>query len=109
VHTALFVATGRSATVGPDATSERIGRTADNPVKLFTALITHTLSSDHVPQSRDANRISLQENEMSDMHLSDVTTLRARARQNVENGAVTESYSANLDEVLRLLNESLAT
>ena len=46
---------------------------------------------------------------MSDMHLSDVTTLRARARQNVENGAVTESYSADLDEVLRLLNESLAT
>ena len=41
---------------------------------------------------------------MSDMHLSDVTTLRARARQNVENGAVTESYSADLDEVLRLLD-----
>ena len=79
----LFVATGRCASVGPAVAAERIGRTADNPIKLFIALITHTLSSDHVPQSRDANRISLQENEMSDMHLSDVTTLRARARQNV--------------------------
>ena len=46
---------------------------------------------------------------MSDMHLSDVTTLRERARKNVENGAVTESYSADREEVLRLLNESLAT
>jgi bacterioferritin len=46
---------------------------------------------------------------MSDMHLSDVTTLRARARQNVENGAVTEGYSADREEVLRLLNASLAT
>ena len=46
---------------------------------------------------------------MSDMHLSDVTTLRERARKNVENGAVTESYSADREEVLRLLNASLAT
>ncbi|BBP74476.1 bacterioferritin [Pseudomonas gingeri NCPPB 3146 = LMG 5327] len=46
---------------------------------------------------------------MSDMHLSDVTTLRERARKNVENGAVTEGYSADRDEILRLLNESLAT
>ena len=46
---------------------------------------------------------------MSDLHLSDVQTLRERARQHVENGAVTESYSANREEVLRLLNESLAT
>lgn len=41
--------------------------------------------------------------------LSDVATLRERARQNVENGAVTESYSADRETVLRLLNESLAT
>jgi len=46
---------------------------------------------------------------MSDMHLSDVTTLRERARKNVEEGAVTETYSADREEVLRLLNESLAT
>ncbi|MBC3952873.1 MULTISPECIES: ferritin-like domain-containing protein [Pseudomonas] len=42
-------------------------------------------------------------------HLSDVNTLRERARQNVENGAVTEGYSADRETVLRLLNESLAT
>lgn len=39
--------------------------------------------------------------------LSDVNTLRQRARQNVENGAVTEGYSADRETVLRLLNESL--
>lgn len=41
--------------------------------------------------------------------LSDVQTLRQRARQHVENGAVTPSYSATRDTVLRLLNEALAT
>jgi bacterioferritin len=41
--------------------------------------------------------------------LSDVNTLRQRARQNVENGAVTEGYSADRETILRLLNESLAT
>lgn len=41
--------------------------------------------------------------------LSDVSSLRQRARQNVENGAVTEGYSADRDTILRLLNESLAT
>ena len=46
---------------------------------------------------------------MTDMHMSDKQTLRDRARQHVENGAVTEGYSADRDEVLRLLNESLAT
>jgi bacterioferritin len=47
---------------------------------------------------------------MSDVQqLSDVNSLRQRARQNVENGAVTEGYSADREEVLRLLNASLAT
>lgn len=41
--------------------------------------------------------------------LSDVSSLRERARHNVENGAVTEGYSADRETVLRLLNESLAT
>ncbi|WP_397450147.1 bacterioferritin [Pseudomonas sp. NA-150] len=41
--------------------------------------------------------------------LSDVNTLRQRARQHVENGAVTEGYSADREAVLRLLNASLAT
>jgi bacterioferritin len=42
-------------------------------------------------------------------HLSSVATLRERARQHIENGAVTESYAADREAVLRLLNEALAT
>ena len=41
--------------------------------------------------------------------LSDIPTLRKRARQHIEDGAVTASYSADRDTVLRLLNEALAT
>jgi len=50
-----------------------------------------------------------EENEMTQMHLSDKQTLRERARKNVEDGAVTEGYSADREEILRLLNEALAT
>ncbi|SER89178.1 bacterioferritin [Pseudomonas sp. NFACC02] len=46
---------------------------------------------------------------MSDVHLTDVSTLRERARQNVENGAVTEGYDGDREEIIRLLNASLAT
>ena len=41
--------------------------------------------------------------------LSDVKTLRARARQHIEKGAVTPGYGADVDTVIRLLNEALAT
>ncbi|MFK0313371.1 bacterioferritin [Pseudomonas sp. NPDC090233] len=46
---------------------------------------------------------------MSNVELTDVQTLRQRARQHVEQGAVTEGYHADRQEILRLLNESLAT
>ncbi|GJN54689.1 ferritin-like domain-containing protein [Pseudomonas tohonis] len=46
---------------------------------------------------------------MSDVQLTDVNTLRQRARQNVLDGAVTEGYHADRPTVLRLLNEALAT
>ncbi|QBF29013.1 bacterioferritin [Pseudomonas tructae] len=46
---------------------------------------------------------------MSNVELTDVKTLRERARQHVEKGAVTEGYSADRKTILRLLNESLAT
>ena len=46
---------------------------------------------------------------MTEITLSDKQTLRERARKNVEEGAVTEGYSADREEILRLLNESLAT
>jgi bacterioferritin len=41
--------------------------------------------------------------------LTDVQTLRARARANIDEGAVTTGYSADRAIVLRLLDESLAT
>jgi len=46
---------------------------------------------------------------MTEANLTDVATLRSRARQNVENGAVTEGYDADREEIIRLLNGSLAT
>ncbi len=41
--------------------------------------------------------------------LTDITEIRRRARQHIENGAVTEGYKGNREVVLRLLNEALAT
>jgi bacterioferritin len=41
--------------------------------------------------------------------LSDVQELRRRARQHIEEGAVTDRYRADRDTVLKLLNEALAT
>ena len=41
--------------------------------------------------------------------LTDVPTLRARARENIERGAVTPGYGADRPAVIRLLNEALAT
>src|SRR5919106_4300026 len=41
--------------------------------------------------------------------LTDIKTLRERARQHIQNGAVTEGYTADRETVVRLLNEALAT
>lgn len=41
--------------------------------------------------------------------LTDIQTLRERARKHIEQGAVTEGYRADRETVLRLLNEALAT
>jgi bacterioferritin len=41
--------------------------------------------------------------------LTDIKTLRERARQHIENGAVTEGYTADRETVIKLLNEALAT
>jgi bacterioferritin len=41
--------------------------------------------------------------------LTDIKTLRERARQHIENGAVTEGYKADRETVVKLLNEALAT
>jgi len=41
--------------------------------------------------------------------LSDVKELRRRARQHIEDGAVTRGYTANREKVIAVLNEALAT
>jgi len=41
--------------------------------------------------------------------LTDVKTLRERARKHIEDGAVTAGYTANRENVINILNEALAT
>lgn len=41
--------------------------------------------------------------------LSDVATLRARARQHIEEGAVTEDYGLKAEAAVKVLNDALAT
>lgn len=41
--------------------------------------------------------------------LTDISTLRKRARKNIEEGAVTSGYAADRTAVIKLLNEALAT
>ena len=40
---------------------------------------------------------------------ADIASIRRRARQHMERGAVTESYRANVEDVVHVLNEALAT
>ncbi|WMD19554.1 ferritin-like domain-containing protein [Achromobacter seleniivolatilans] len=53
-----------------------------------------------------ATRSPQQANRPFDM---DVKAIRAKARQDIESGAVTDSYRADRKTVLKLLNEALAT
>jgi len=41
--------------------------------------------------------------------LTDIKTLRERARKHIEQGAVTEGYGADRETVIKVLNEALAT
>ncbi|HEY0347529.1 MAG TPA: ferritin-like domain-containing protein [Pyrinomonadaceae bacterium] len=41
--------------------------------------------------------------------LTDIKTLRERARNHIEQGAVTEGYKADRETVIKVLNEALAT
>lgn len=40
---------------------------------------------------------------------TDIKTIRDRARKHMEKGAITESYAADRDTVIKILNEALAT
>ena len=46
---------------------------------------------------------------MAQDFMTDIKTLRERARKHIENGAVTENYKADRQAVIRILNEALAT
>jgi len=46
---------------------------------------------------------------MAKEFLSDIETLRKRARKHIEEGAVTEGYKGDRKTVIKLLNEALAT
>ena len=41
--------------------------------------------------------------------LTDIKTIRDRARQEIESGAVTQDYSLDKEQVIKVLNEALAT
>src|ERR1700681_1350425 len=44
-----------------------------------------------------------------DSFLTDISEIRRRARQHIEDGAVTDGYKGDRKVVLRVLNEALAT
>src|SRR3989441_11828373 len=46
---------------------------------------------------------------MKNEFLTDIKTLRQRARQHIERGAVTEGYQADIPTAVRILNEAVAT
>ena len=52
---------------------------------------------------------TMESNPSAPQALSDIRTLRERARRQIENGAVTPSYGADKQAVLKLLDEALAT
>jgi bacterioferritin len=52
---------------------------------------------------------SASKNDSKGQFISDLEAIRRRARQHIENGAVTESYRADRETVIRVLNEALAT
>jgi bacterioferritin len=53
--------------------------------------------------------IALKEVPAARSPLSDINTLRQRAREHIEDGAVTAGYAADRENVIETLNEALAT
>jgi len=48
-------------------------------------------------------------NQSENFFLSDIQELRRRARENIERGAVTDTYKADVAQVIEVLNAALAT
>ena len=59
--------------------------------------------------SKAASRSKASSADSKSPFLSDIKTLRARARQHIEKGAVTDDYKADRETVCKILNEALAT
>ena len=63
-----------------------------------------------VQSDTQASRVSNNEKILKKaIGLTDVKTLRTRARQGLEDGAMTAGYKAKVETVLALLNDALAT
>src|SRR2546430_13099317 len=60
-------------------------------------------------QLASENRRAMSNTGTSKPFLTDIKTLRERARKHIEKGAVTEGYTADRETVIKLLNEALAT
>src|SRR2546430_3607226 len=60
-------------------------------------------------QLASENRRAMSNTGTSKPFLTDIKTLRERARQHIEKGAVTEGYKADRETVIKVLNEALAT
>jgi bacterioferritin len=62
-----------------------------------------------MPQSSNQQPNTGRESEQAHVFLTDIAEIRRRARQHMQNGAVTAGHGADRATVLRLLNEALAT
>jgi bacterioferritin len=66
---------------------------------------TGPVSTNHGKEEPTMNKGPQQKNSF----LTDISEIRRRARQHIQNGAVTEGYKGDRQIVLKLLNEALAT
>lgn len=88
-------------------TPERQKRSGDTPRK---EEIVKELKSIRVQAGTTTARTPRMEGIVEEtIGLTDVKTLRARARQGIEDGAMTSGYKANAETVIKLLNDALAT
>src|SRR5579872_3374804 len=77
---------------------------------LFCAHCPTACSAAHTARNRPRHMIGIMATmQPNKPFLSDIEQIRARARKHMEKGAVTDAYKADLQTVLRLLNEALAT
>jgi len=61
------------------------------------------------PENAMSDKKTTEKNKAESAFLTDIKTLRARARKHIEDGAVTAGYKADRKTVIKLLNEALAT